>query len=443
MICMIDYGLNIIDDVVEGFSRNITWQVMLTTYWFLVFVEFPRYYMLEIFIVLWRKLTYRSIRNKRDAARDRLYAENPLVTVLVPGKNEGSHIYNLARSLREQTYKNCEIIIVDDGSDDYTPLICSDLERAGYIDRFIRTEIRGGKASAANLGLRFAKGKYVVHLDADTTLDRNAVENILLPFYSGKEIKAVGGAVKVRNADDTICTSLQALEYLKTIQVGRMVTNALGILHIISGAFGAFDRETLMQVGGWDIGPGLDGDITQKFRKAGFRVSFAENAVAMTHVPTSWRALYRQCQRWSKSLVRFRLRKHRDILMPYGNFTFSNLFSNLEGIMYDFVFNFIWVVYVVLLILEHPDKIVEIFAVGYIIRFFFNLLAFSIIMLVTERPSEERHLIKYVPLSTFYTGYFLRMARLTAHIKEIFFFSSYKDQWNPQKTSEVAHVERI
>ncbi len=440
---MLEYCIDIFDDIVEGFSRNITWQVMFTTYWFLTFVEFPRYYLLEIFVVCWRKLTYRRIQRRRDNARYRLFAEKPLVSILVPGKNEGPHIYNLARSLREQTYTNYEIIIVDDGSDDNTPLICADLQRAGYIDRFLRTDVRGGKASAANFGLRLARGRYIVHLDADTSLDRDAIENILLPFYSENDVRAVGGAVKVRNADETICTSLQALEYLKTIQVGRMVTNSVGILHIISGAFGAFDRDTLLEVGGWDIGPGLDGDITQKIRKAGYRISFAENAIAMTHVPTSWRALYRQRQRWSKSLVRFRLRKHRDILLPYGNFSFTNLISNLEGIMYDFVFNFIWVVYFILLILEHPDRIAEIFAVGYIIRFLFNLVAFSIIMLVSERASEEKHLIKYVPLSTFYTGYFLRLARLTAHIKEIFFFSSYKDQWNPSKTSEVAHVESI
>ncbi len=440
---MLEYCIDIFDNIVEGFSRNITWQVMFTTYWFLTFVEFPRYYLLEICVVCWRKLTYRRIQLRRDEARYRLYAEKPLVSILVPGKNEGSHIYNLARSLREQTYTNYELIVVDDGSDDNTPLICADLERAGYIDRFFRTGVRGGKASAANFGLRFTRGRYIVHLDADTSLDRNAIENILLPFYSENDVRAVGGVVKVRNADETICTSLQALEYLKTIQVGRMVTNSLGILHIISGAFGAFDRDTLLEVGGWDIGPGLDGDITQKIRKAGYRISFAENAIAMTHVPTSWRALYRQRQRWSKSLVRFRLRKHRDILLPYGNFSFTNLISNLEGIMYDFVFNFIWVVYFILLILEHPDRIAEIFAVGYIIRFLFNLVAFSIIMLVSERAAEEKHLIKYVPLSTFYTGYFLRFTRLTAHIKELFFFSSYKDQWNPSKTSEVAHVESI
>ena len=64
-------------------------------------------------------------------------------------------------------------------------------------------------------------------------------------------------------------------------------------------------------------------------------------------------------------------------------------------------------------------------------------------MLVTERPREERWLIKFVPLSTFYTGYFLRFARLVAHTKEIFFFSSYKDSWNPRKTSEIAQAEGI
>lgn len=440
---MLYYFFNIIDNVVEGFSRNVTWQVMLTTYWFLVFVEFPRYYMLETALVVYRKLAYRSRQRRRAIARRMLYTERPLVTILAPGRNEGKHIYTLVCSLREQTYSNYEIIIVDDGSDDDTPLICSDLERAGYIDRFIRTGVRGGKASAANLGLRFAKGKYVAHLDADTSLDRTAVENILLPFYYGKNIKAVGGTVKVRNGRETICSSLQALEYLKTIQVGRMVTDSLGILHIISGAFGVFDRETLVRVGGWDIGPGLDGDVTQKFRKAGFRISFAENAVAMTDVPTSWRALFKQRQRWSKSLVRFRLRKHRDMFLPHNYFSFSNMLSNLEGVMYDFVFNLIWFLYVVALILEHPDRIVEIFAVGYIIRFFFNLFAFCVIMLVSERPSEERYLIRYVPLSTFYTGYFLRFARLTAHMKELFFFSSYKDPWNPRKTSEVARVEQI
>ena len=440
---MIDYVCRIIDDIVGGFSRNVSLEVMVTIYFYLVFIEFPRYYLLETVLVLWRKLNYRKYRRLKKEARDRLYIEYPLVTILAPGKNEGKHIFSLVRSLREQTYRNYEVIIVDDGSDDDTPTICHDLEKAGYIDRFIRANVRGGKASAANLGLEFANGKYVVHLDADSSLDRDAIEKILIPFYYDDNIKAVGGVVKVRNARDSICTSMQALEYLKTIQVGRMVTNHLGILHIISGAFGAFEREALNHVGGWDIGPGLDGDLTQKFRKTNFRVYFAEDAICMTSVPVKWRALFKQRQRWSKSLVRFRLRKHADIFRPQRHFSFSNFFSNIEAILYDFVFNYIWFFYIVILIMEHPDRIAEIFIIGYLIRIIFNFIAFGVIMLVTERPREERWLIKYVPLSTFYTGYFLRITRLIAHTKELFFFSSYKDAWNPRKTSEIAQAEGI
>ena len=83
------------------------------------------------------------------------------------------------------------------------------------------------------------------------SLDRDALEKILLPFYIDGMVKGVGGCVKVRNYKETICSSLQAFEYLKRIQVGRIVTSELGIYHIISGAFGAFERKTLKEVGYW------------------------------------------------------------------------------------------------------------------------------------------------------------------------------------------------
>lgn len=419
---------------------------MLGTYWFLFFVEFPRYYLLEVLIALWQRLWYpQRLRRRRrqQEARYLLFTENPLVTILAPGKNEGAHIYKLVKSLAEQTYRNYEIIVVDDGSDDHTPLICADLERAGLIHLFLRCHVRGGKASAANYGAHYARGKYIVHLDADSSLDRDALEKILLPFYYSPRIKAVGGAVKVRNANESVCTSMQALEYLKTIQVGRMVTNTLGIYHIISGAFGAFEADTLRRVGYWDIGPGLDGDITQKIRKSGCRVWFAEDAICMTNVPVKWSVLFKQRRRWSKSLVRFRLRKHLDILLPTRNFSWLNWLSNLECLLFDFVFNFVWLFYVINLAISFPARLPEIMVVGYIIRLTFAVVAFGVILLVSERPRQELHLMRYLWLSTFYTGYFLRMCRLLAHTEELFFFTSYRDSWNPRKTSSIARVEHI
>lgn len=428
-------------DIEMCFSRNVSMDTLLTVYWFLFFVELPRYYLLEIFVSI-RYAVLKPFRRKMDQkARFILFSENPLVTILVPGKNEGNHIYTLIQSLREQTYSNFEIIVVDDGSDDATPYICRDLEKNGFIDRYVRMNDRCGKAAAANFGARLAKGKYIVHLDADSSLDRDAIEKILIPFYIKKNVKAVGGCVKVRNDRYNICTSLQALEYLKTIMVGRMVTSELGIYHIISGAFGAFERETLDKIGYWDIGPGLDGDITQKIRKAGYKVVFANEAVCMTNVPTSWSALYVQRRRWSRSLVRFRIRKHFDILFPNRNWRFINWLSNMESIFYDCICNYMWFYYIIGLLFTYTDKLLEIMVVAWLIRLIFTIIAFGVIMLVTERRREEFHLIKYLPLSTFYTGYFLRVTRLISYTTEFFFFRSYKDKWNPEKTSIWARAE--
>lgn len=436
-------------DLVETMDSFVEWASTLSlenvvkTYWFLFLVEIPRYYLLEIAVLAW--VFIRRGQRRKENAQARLYLkyENPLVSVLVPGKNEGRNIFKLVTSLSEQTYKNMEVIVVDDGSDDNTELICRDLEKAGYIDQYLRLVSRGGKAAASNYGARMARGKYVVSLDADSSLDRDAMERILLPFYLDREVKAVGGCIKARNYKETICSSLQALEYLKRIQVGRIVSSELGIYHIISGAFGAFERDTLEQVGYWDIGPGLDGDLTQKVRKAGYKVKFVHDAVCMTNVPTKWKMLFKQRVRWSRSLVRFRIRKHFDILLPTRNWSLANFLSNLENILFDCVLNFLWAFYIIGLVISHSSHVWEVVLLGYCIRVCLSHIAFLMVLGVSERWREDLFLYRYTVLLSPYTGYFMRMARLYAHTQELFFFKSYKDSWNPGKTSRYAQLEKI
>ena len=440
---MFYYTFEFIDGIMDILSVNIFGKGMLATFWFLFFIEFPRYYLTDFLVAIYHGATFNGRRKKREAARYKLFLEKPLITILAPGKNEGKQIYKLVKSLSEQTYQNFEIIIVDDGSDDTTPQICRDLLKRGYIHKFFRMVERGGKASAANAGMHHASGKYIVHLDCDSSLDRDAIEKVLLPFYIDPKVKAVGGCVKVRNSDATLCTSMQALEYKRSIQVGRMVTRRLGIYHIISGAFGAFDAEALREVGGWDIGPGLDGDITQKFRKSGHRVWFAEDAICMTSVPEKWSALFKQRKRWSKSLVRFRIRKHRDILWSNKNFSFANMISNMDNILFDCVFNYVWLFYMFQLVLSNTDRLVEIVIVGIIIRSAFSICAFIVMQCISERPREEAHLGAFLLLYTFYMGYFMRFVRLIGHTEEFFFRTSYKDAWNPKKTSDIARMENM
>lgn len=373
-------------------------------------------------------------------AKSALRADNPLISIIVPGKNEGKNIYKLVLSLKEQTYQNFELIIVDDGSDDDTPIIVRSLLARGLITKFLRNNMRGGKASAANLALRNSKGKYIVHLDADCSFDRDAIENILVPFYMDQRIGAVGGNVKVRNHKDTLCARMQAIEYLKTISVGRMISSELGIYKIISGAFGAFKKEATNAVGGWDIGPRLDGDITIKIRKSGYKTVFEPKAVCLTSAPNKWKVLTKQRLRWDKSIIRFRVRKHADIFAPNSNFNWSNFFASFENIFYNIILDIIWWIYIIDLILNFSHSLHWVIPMNITLYMVAGYMQMATIRCFSERKEEERYLWYYVPLMKIYTGWYLRLVRSRAYFDEFFFQKSYDNVWNPKKSSLQAKL---
>lgn len=420
-----------------------TWGHLIKTFWYFFILELPRFLLFDFIIVITVVVNYRARKNKWIKARKMLWAEMPLISIIVPGKNEGKHIFKLVNSLKEQTYVNYELIVVDDGSDDQTEIIGRNLEANGYITKFIRNNVRGGKASAANLALRYSTGKYIVHLDADTSFDRYSIENILIPFYQDPEIGAVGGNIKVRNSDDSLCATLQAIEYLNTISMSRIVSTELGIYRIISGAFGAFRKDIIDRLGGWDIGPGLDGDITVKFRKLGYKVHFERRAVGLTAAPVNFAILSRQRLRWSKSIIRFRFRKHSDVYLPNNNFGLLNFISFLENITYNVFLNFLWWFYIIDIIFNNIGLLAIIIPVKVILYIIMDYIQFALILMISERRKEEYKYMLYIPAMVFYNSYYLRFIRTLAYIKEIFFKSSYKDPWNPAKTSVKALENKL
>ncbi len=408
-------------------------------FWFFVFFELIRYVVVDFISLNSAFMKKRFTRNLREEATYRFKLEQPLVSVIIPGKNEGKHIYKLVMSLREQTYKNIEIIVVDDGSDDDTPFIGKDMERNGFIDKFIRNEFRGGKASAANLALRFSTGKFVVHMDADCSYNRDAIFEIIVPFYEDDRIGAIGGNVMVKNYKDSLVTTIQAIEYYDTISIGRIVTSHLGIYRVISGAFGAFKMEAMQQIQGWDIGPGLDGDITVKIRKVGYLIKFAPDAVCLTNAPNTFQKLAKQRLRWDKSLIRFRLRKHRDVFFPNQHFNFPSFISFLENITYNLILNVKWYVYVIDMLVNFPSELKFVIYTNILLYTtvnYFKFLLFSLFRKYKNAPVS--YFLIYIPLMVVYFGYFLRFVRTIAYIQEFFFKKSYDDPWNPPKSSAQA-----
>ncbi len=413
------------------------WKI-IRVFWYFMLFELLRYVLLEFVVLADFAIRSRRMKYKRELARQAMWREMPMISVVAPGKNEGGNIFKLVKSLNEQTYTNMEILIVDDGSDDDTPIIGRNLEKNGLIDKFIRNDMRGGKASAANLAWRYATGDFLLHLDADSSFDRDAIEQIIIPFYMDDTIGGVGGNVKVRNHEESLCATLQAIEYQKTISVGRIVTSWLGIYRIISGAFGAFRMDALQQVGGWDIGPGLDGDITVKLRKSGYKIVFEHRAVCLTAAPVKFIKLWKQRLRWSRSLVRFRLRKHIDVFTPHKGFRWSNFIGFSENVVYNFLLDIKWMIYIVDMIFNYSAWLYLILPFNIIMYTLAGYLQQIAISIFSERRSEEWKFFLYVPLMVPYVAYFLRFCNTLAYIKEIFFKASYRDPWNPQKSSYQA-----
>lgn len=431
MIEALDNFINYITEV--GPSK------LLRIFWFFVFFEFARFFIFELTILIIWKLREKKRNEEYENARRQLFIERPLVSVIVPGKNEGKHIFKLVNSLKEQTYKNFEFIVIDDGSDDDTERICKSLQKNGLIDLFLRNDVRGGKASAANLGYRFSKGKIIVHLDADCSYDNDAIEKIIVPFYLNDSIGAVGGNILVRNYKESLCATLQAIEYSDTISVGRITSSSLGIYRLVSGAFGAFKKEALDRVGGWDIGPGLDGDITVKLRKLGYLIMFEPEAVCQTSVPRTFKKLVKQRLRWDKSIIRFRVRKHRDVFYPNATFRFSNFVSSAENITYNLILNIKWWIYLVDMVLNYTSLLGFIFPFNILLYTTNNFLKFIVFSIFRKRRNASIvYFIPYLPLMVFYFGFYLRLVRSIAYIQEIFFKKSYEDSWNPSKSSKHA-----
>ena len=435
--------MNYIDNLI-AFIANLDGLKIIRFFWFFFFFELIRFFLVDLIILIFWKINRGRREKKMAKARNQLFQENPLISIIVPGRNEGENLFQLATSLHEQTYQNFELIIIDDGSDDDTKIICQSLLNQGLIKQYLRNDVRGGKASAANLGFRYSKGKYIIHIDADCSFDRDAIENILVPFYLDAKIGAVGGNVQVRNYNESLCTTLQAIEYYDNISIGRIALSQLGIYRQISGAFGAFKREVLMSVGGWDIGPGLDGDITVKVRKLRYKIHFEPTAVCQTRVPNTFRKLVKQRLRWDKSLVRFRLRKHKDVFLPTASFNWSNFISFVENVTFNLVLNFKWYFYILDIFISYTGLILFILPINLLIYTVYNYVKYILFSLFRERRNQPIvYFLPYMPLMVFYFGYFLRIVRTVAYLQEFFLRKSYEDEWNPAKSSRHAKAMRI
>lgn len=108
---------------------------------------------------------------------DKRTTENayPMISVIVPVYKVEKYLERCIQSLLKQTYKNLEIILVDDGSPDKAPSICDDYAKKFDCIKVIHKN-NGGLSSARNAGLEIAKGDYIGFVDSDDWVEENMYE---------------------------------------------------------------------------------------------------------------------------------------------------------------------------------------------------------------------------------------------------------------------------
>ena len=148
------------------------------------------------------------------------------------------------------------------------------LQRQGLIQKVHGTELRSGKAAAANLAEQLADGDLIVNVDCDCSFDRHALREITRPFAE-PNVGAIAGNILIRNQGLSLWTNFQAIEYLISISLGKRAQDMVGQVTCASGAFSAYRKVALTSVGGLDAGGGEDLDVTLRLRKADWQIRFA------------------------------------------------------------------------------------------------------------------------------------------------------------------------
>ncbi|MEE4461783.1 glycosyltransferase family 2 protein, partial [Azotobacter chroococcum] len=104
---------------------------------------------------------------------------NPLVSIYIPTHNRAEKLERALRSVLNQTYENCEILICDDGSTDKTSEWISKLAEDDPKIRYFRNPDPRGACSARNLGIFAARGEFITGLDDDDEFLPERVERLL------------------------------------------------------------------------------------------------------------------------------------------------------------------------------------------------------------------------------------------------------------------------
>lgn len=234
----------------------------------------------------------------------------PGATILVAAYNEAAAIRDTLASLSVQDYPGpFQVLVLNDGStDDTVALAEAALAELRFPPnasvRILDFKVNRGKSAVLNDGLAAARHGLVLTIDGDSWVKRDGVRKIVERLLGDpSDTQAIAGAVMVRNSRENLLTRAQEWDYFHGIaSVKRMQGMYHGTL-VAQGAFSLYRRKALEVVGGWPDCVGEDIVLSWALLQQGYRIGYADDALAFTNVPTKVRQFALQRKRWSRGLM--------------------------------------------------------------------------------------------------------------------------------------------
>jgi len=237
--------------------------------------------------------------------------EWPSVTTIIPAYNEEGYVGRCIDSVLENSYPGpLEVVVVDDGSTDRT--LAEAQARESDCLRVIHKE-NEGKPAALNDVLAGINSDLIVSVDADSIVDSVAIQRLVETYKWHNEPCAVAGNIKIMHRRSAL-ERIQALEYIVSINMFRRALDHIGLVNVVPGCLGLFEREAVEEVGGFSADTVTeDFDFTLSLLKQGKNVHYSAQAISRTEAPPTLHRLYNQRLRWYRGTIQT-LRKHKDIV---------------------------------------------------------------------------------------------------------------------------------
>jgi cellulose synthase/poly-beta-1,6-N-acetylglucosamine synthase-like glycosyltransferase len=236
-------------------------------------------------------------KNKRTFFEYPQITKNYSVSVIIPAYNEEDTIEDTVKAVMNIDYSNIsEIIVVNDGSKDYTLKILKSL-KIKYKNLKIFDKENSGKADSLNQAVKICKGELVAVVDADSYPEKDSFSKII-GFFDDSRVGAATVSCFARNRKNFL-EKLQVIDY-KAISFVRKLLQYLESIYVIPGPLGMYRKKALLDIAGFDKN-NLTEDIeaTWHLIHNGWKIRMSLASQVSTTTPAKFKPWYAQRRRWA------------------------------------------------------------------------------------------------------------------------------------------------